>query len=259
MIDSPERIVFNPSDLLKKYDPENKLEQYYRLLLEENKRVNLVSRETGVACFIGTNESAGDSQCHNVSRETAHDTAGADEDVCRPHHVVSRETGIARSIGSGSYAGLKKLAAQSLLPFEKIKLDSIENYLDIGSGGGFPAIPILLTQHVNQAMLVERTKKKTGALRRILLALELKADIISQSFEELTFEPLFDLITLRQVKLTPRLFEKIHAVMQSNSVFIYYNASDTVPSDTSTQKLTYEYTTSSDDPGGKFTIFRKRS
>jgi 16S rRNA G527 N7-methylase RsmG len=242
MIDSPERIVFKPPELLKKYDPENKLEQYYRLLLEENKRVNLVSRETGVACFIGTNKSAGNSQRHNVSRETVHDTAGADEDVCRPH-----------------FFGLRRLAAQSLLPFEKVKLDSIENYLDIGSGGGFPAIPILLTQKVQQATLVERTKKKASALRRMILALKLKADIISQSFEELTFEPLFDLITLRQVKLTPRLFEKIHAVMQSNSVFIYYNASDIVPSDTGTQKLIYEYTTSSGDLGGKFTIFHKRS
>ena len=236
MFDSPERIVFNPSELLKKYDPDNKLERYYQLLLEENKRLNLVSRETGDACFIATDESAGYPLQDNVSRET----------------------GFARSIGQGSYAGLIKLAAQSLLPLEIIKLDDIENYLDIGSGGGFPAIPILLTQKVQQATLVERTKKKAAALRRILLALDLKADILSQSFEELSFEPLYDLITLRQVKLTSRLFKKIHTVMRTETVFIYYNATDIIPPEISTQKLTFEYTTSSDGPGGKFTIFRKR-
>jgi 16S rRNA G527 N7-methylase RsmG len=244
MNDSAERIVSTPSELLKKHDPENKLERYYRILLEENKRVNL------------------------VSRETIQNMAGADEDICRPrrkvradeyqratdqpHHVVSRETGV------GGFATLMKLTSQSLIPLEKIKLDTIENYLDIGSGGGFPAIPILLTQKVQQATLVERTKKKASALRRILLALDLKADIISQSFEELTFQLVFDLITMRQVKLTSRLFEKIRATMQSNSVFFYYNATDMVPPDPHIQKLTYEYTTSSDDPDGKFTIFRKR-
>ncbi|MFQ6008015.1 MAG: RsmG family class I SAM-dependent methyltransferase [Candidatus Zixiibacteriota bacterium] len=174
-------------------------------------------------------------------------------------NLVSRETGKARSIGTESYSGLKMLAAQSLLPFERITLDGIENYLDIGSGGGFPAIPILLTQRVRQATLVERTKKKAGALRRMLLALDLKADIISQSFEELTFDHYFDLITLRQVKLTRRLLGKIFSALQPNGIFIYYSFPEFTVVEPSLQVLTYHYSTGSDDPVRKFTIFRGRT
>ena len=213
MTGSPHFIEYDPIELLKHYDPENKLERYYQLLFKENKRLNLVSRETGRA----------------------------------------------RSMADGGFIILMKLAAQSLLPFEKLDLDAIENYLDIGSGGGFPAIPILLTKEVSQATLVERTQKKAGALRRILWALDLKADIISQSFEDLTFDPLFDLITLRQVKLTPRLFQKIYPRLHTNGVFIYYSTPDLAPSEVDIEKLTYHYSTGSNDPDGKFTIFRKRS
>ncbi len=198
----------HPDGLLKKYDPENKLEHYFRLLLEENKRVNLVSRETGEA-------------------------------------------------GVGE---LKKLAAQSLVPFEIINLGTVGSYLDIGSGGGFPAVPILMTLEVSpRRLLVERTQKKAAALRRILLKLDIRAELAKQTFEEVAIDAPFDLITLRLVKLTPQLFDKIFSALTEGGIFIYYAIPDFEMVGPSLSHKMYRYSTV---PGGQisyFTLFRKTS
>jgi 16S rRNA G527 N7-methylase RsmG len=222
-------IIYDPAELLKRLDPTNKLELYYQLLMEENKRINLVSREA----------------IQNMN--------GADEDICRPRHFVSRET------TEGGFISLTKLAAQSLLPFEKLDLDKIDNYLDIGSGGGFPAIPILLTRMINQTcLLVERTKKKAGALRRILLALDIKAEIINQSFEEASLKTTFDLITLRLVKLTPRLYKRILSVLKPGGNFIFYAVPEFDPTQEDVSVTTFYYTTSSGGATGHFTLIHKK-
>jgi 16S rRNA (guanine527-N7)-methyltransferase len=206
-------ITYDPVELLKRFDPQNKLERYYQVLLQENEKINLVSRETGGARFMN-------------------------KDI---------------------FTGLKKLAAQSLLPFEKTNIAEIDNYLDIGSGGGFPAIPILLTRKINQTcLLVERRKKKAGALRRILLALDIKATIIDRSFEETSFEPVFDLITLRLVKLTPQLFNRIFFLLRPGGYFVYYAAPDFDLTGKSADGVTYHHSISFGEATGRFTIFRKK-
>lgn len=200
-------ITYDPVELLKRFDPQNKLERYYQVLLQENERVNLVSRETA----------------------------------------------------GGGEATLIRLSAQSLLPLEKINIGDIDNYLDIGSGGGFPAIPILLTRKIKQTcLLVERTKKKAGALRRMLLALDIRATIISQPFEETSLEPAFDLITLRLVKLTPKLFNRIFFLLRPGGYFVYYAAPDFDLTGKSTDSVTYHHSISFGEATGRFTIFRKK-
>ena len=211
MSDKQLTITYDPSELLQQLDPQNRLERYYKLLLEETKRVNLVSRET------------------------------------------------AKGSSTGGLIELKKLAAQSLLPFEKIDLGEMDNYLDIGSGGGFPAIPILLTRKINQTcLLVERTRKKAGALRRILLALDIKATIMNQSFEETSLEPAFDLITLRLVKLTPQLLNRIFFLLRPSGYFVYYAAPDFDLTGKSADTATFYHSTSSGETTGCFSIFRKK-
>jgi hypothetical protein len=94
-------VSFDITELLAKYDPKGKLESYHDLLMAENQRVNLVSRET------------------------------------------TRED-------------FERLIAESLLPLE-ILTSGFGSYLDIGSGGGFPAVPILMTERVvGESILLER-------------------------------------------------------------------------------------------------------
>ncbi len=58
----------------------------------------------------------------------------------------------------------------SLIPYilDDIKNTAHKIWLDIGTGGGFPAIPILLTQKDISAILIERKMKKVGFLQMLV-------------------------------------------------------------------------------------------
>jgi 16S rRNA (guanine527-N7)-methyltransferase len=165
-------LVFDAEQLLNKYDSQKRLDLFFSHLSRENKRINLVSRET----------IAGDR--------------------------------------------LVQLAAESLAVFETIPTAGVETYLDIGSGGGFPSIPFLLTHPIARAVLVERTQKKASALRRILLALGIEATILATTFETTSFREEFDLVTLRLVRLTQPLLAAIMAAVKPGGRFLYYAALD---------------------------------
>ncbi len=72
--------------------------------------------------------------------------------------------------------------------------------LDIGSGAGFPAVPIKIAYPAITVTLVESTKKKASFLRHIVRALKLYAvDVVDKRVEELS-EPLlgaYDVVTAR--------------------------------------------------------------
>ncbi|MEW6411134.1 MAG: RsmG family class I SAM-dependent methyltransferase [Candidatus Zixiibacteriota bacterium] len=166
-------------------------------------------------------------------------------------NLVSRET-----IDSG----LEILAAESLLPFDQIERQPFRNYLDIGSGGGLPAFPILLTKPIEKATLVERVSKKSLALGRIVRGLYMDStsvEIVEGNFEELSFEGQFDLVTLRLVALTKRVLKKIDSVLASSGIFIYYAAASDLETPKSMSCVTYCYKTSVDAPTKSFTICRK--
>ena len=64
----------------------------------------------------------------------------------------------------------------SLTPYISYMMkDCSENiWLDIGTGGGFPAIPILLTKKDFPALLIERKTKKVGFLQMLISKFKLK-------------------------------------------------------------------------------------
>lgn len=141
-------------------------------------------------------------------------------------NLVSRETlkpQAKNNAFSKSADPLQRLAAESLAPINEHGETTYRNYLDIGSGGGFPAIPILLTYNISAVTLIERTQKKAGALRRITLSLDLRVEIVPTSFEQYESQPdSFDLITMRLVRLTPPLLNRIVDVLHPGGLFVYY-------------------------------------
>jgi len=172
MIEQASPVDLSSGALLRRFDPDNRLETFFDLLTEENKRVNLVSRET---------------------------TRG----------------------------GLRQLAAESLAGLELLGQDCITGYMDIGSGGGFPSLPIMIAAassviSLEQVRLVERTQKRAAALRRIVLKLGLKAEIIPRDFPSRETVGAYQLITLRYTKLTPSLLGSILESLAGTGTFIYY-------------------------------------
>ncbi len=129
-------------------------------------------------------------------------------------NLVSRETTADK---------FRRIVAEALVPFAQLK-STDGRYLDIGSGGGIPAIPLILSSvTTGSATLYERTKKKALALERICKRLEISCDIVAESFGENQPNHKSDLLTLSWVTLTPDLFRSIEKVMAPNSKLVYYS------------------------------------
>lgn len=160
-------------------------------------------------------------------------------------NLVSRET---------SREDFLRMCAESLIPLEQLDVKQTE-YLDIGSGGGLPAIPILLTNSKLNATLVERTQKKALALERLLAQLKLEARILSGTVEEVKPDSKYGLITLRYVKLTERLLGVIERLLAPHGYFIYYSEPSIDPRGFNVRTYTYKI---DDQPVHKhFSVFTK--
>ncbi len=162
-------------------------------------------------------------------------------------NLVSRET---------SRGDFDRMVAESLLPFDVIGA-KFSDFLDIGSGGGIPAIPIILTQSLSgRTTLIERTLKKAAALERIIQRLNIQAKVVSKTFEEFRSNQKFGLITLRYVKLDAPLLGRIMSFLIDDGVFVYYSA----PSfEISTFSLrVYSFTVPKDGAVKQFTVFHRK-
>lgn len=149
-------------------------------------------------------------------------------------NLVSRET---------TTSGLVRLAAESLVPFELIERRISGRYLDIGSGGGIPAIPIMTAMPMEHTTLVERSQNKAAALSRILLRLELRAEIIRRPFPEIPLETPYDLVTLRLVKLTKPLCRAAwRTVLPEGLLIVYSSVPDhLLPPNSSATQIQYRH------------------
>ncbi|MEE8577806.1 MAG: RsmG family class I SAM-dependent methyltransferase [candidate division Zixibacteria bacterium] len=164
-------------------------------------------------------------------------------------NLVSRET---------NRESFDRMVVECLLPLDSLcdtstsKLPLFENYLDIGSGGGLPLVPLLLSKVIRHATAVERTIKKATALGNILNRLKLNARVISRTFEETKLATQFELVTMRYIKLTPALLSLIMKSLSEEGKFIYYSEPDFKPSDA--HVVTHQFSHLSGSPVKHFSI-----
>lgn len=93
---------------------------------------------------------------------------------------------------------LDALAGLPLLPGPS---EGAGRLLDVGSGGGFPAVPLLLVRRDLAGTLVDSTGKKCRFLERAVRELGLTATIVNARFPSLPMAPTlrFDVLTTRAV------------------------------------------------------------
>jgi 16S rRNA (guanine527-N7)-methyltransferase len=94
--------------------------------------------------------------------------------------------------------------ALEALPFLPAPTEQRLRLLDIGSGGGFPAIPLLVVRRDLEGVLVESTGKKARFLEAAILELGLTARVVNARFPDPALElmrntPSCDLLTSRAV------------------------------------------------------------
>jgi 16S rRNA (guanine527-N7)-methyltransferase len=108
--------------------------------------------------------------------------------------------------------------------------------IDLGSGGGSPAIPMKLATGALRLVMVESKARKSAFLREAIRQLGLDASVETARFEELLSKPefheSFDLLTLRAVRTEARTLNTIQAFVRSEGRILLFRSkrnSDTLP------------------------------
>ena len=106
-------------------------------------------------------------------------------------------------------ASIDKLLVEPLLAADLVP-ENCSSWIDLGSGGGSPAIPLRLVHRQGFSRLVEARERKCAFLREAIRTLELgHTRVDSVRFESLNVETSVDLITIRAVRLDSPLLQQI--------------------------------------------------
>ena len=104
--------------------------------------------------------------------------------------------------------------------------------IDIGSGGGSPAIPFALAVPGSTLLMVESKVRKSAFLKEALRAVEMGGDVTTARYESLLSRPdlheAHELLTIRAVRMEPRVLMSLQAfVKPGGSIFLFRSAGDT--------------------------------
>lgn len=109
--------------------------------------------------------------------------------------------------------------------------------LDVGSGGGSPAIPLALAAPGLRLLMVEAKTRKSVFLREAIRTLALPdADVATARFEELLARPdlheAHDLVTIRAVRVESRVLMTLQAfVRPGGQIFLFRGSGGADPSE----------------------------
>lgn len=105
--------------------------------------------------------------------------------------------------------GESLFAARKLFPAG----DSNESVIDVGSGAGFPGIPVKLWCPTLELTLIESNQRKSTFLREVIRALDLKsAVVLTERAESLSLRA--DLVTFRAVERFERILPVAFALVR---------------------------------------------
>ncbi len=131
-------------------------------------------------------------------------------------NIVSRET---------SREKLFALAADCLVPLE-FGVELGGSFFDIGPGGGFPSVVLMLAYVNLRGTLIERTTKKAEFLGRAIKELGLDAKVIPEDFSEAVrrLPPLhYSFGTMKYVRLDRKILRGVTGILHPGGKFLYYS------------------------------------
>ena len=120
----------------------------------------------------------------------------------------------------------------------------IARLIDIGSGGGSPAVPFALAAQARHLLMVESKTRKSVFLREAVRATGLSAEVATARFEELLTKPELheqhDVLSIRAVRVETRTLNSLQAFVQPGGQLLLFRGSTaTDPSDAVHPPLTW--------------------
>lgn len=105
--------------------------------------------------------------------------------------------------------------------------------LDIGSGGGSPALPLAIAAPQLTLTMVEVKVRKSAFLREAVRTLKLNAQVLTSRFESLLADPAMhefaDTLSLRAVRVDFRTLSGIQAFVKPGGRFFLFRPTETQP------------------------------
>jgi 16S rRNA (guanine527-N7)-methyltransferase len=102
---------------------------------------------------------------------------------------------------------------------------SNKRVLDFGTGGGLPGVPLKIVEPSCQMTLLDSTKKKIEAVRKIVDKLGLQEiSFFTERLEELDCRDYFEVIVCRSVRITPILAKALPKVLKKGGKIFLYKA-----------------------------------
>jgi 16S rRNA (guanine527-N7)-methyltransferase len=102
----------------------------------------------------------------------------------------------------------------------------VAHVIDIGSGGGSPAIPMKLARPEASFTLVEAKTRKCAFLREAGRQLKIELRVETARYEVLLSRPefheAFDALTMRAVRVEPRVLENLQALLRPGGEFLLF-------------------------------------
>lgn len=119
--------------------------------------------------------------------------------------------------------------------------------IDIGSGGGSPAIPLALAVPGIEVVLVESKTRKSVFLREAIRTLELgRVQVLTARFEELLTRPDLheanDLLTIRAVRIEGRVLMNLQAFVRPGGQIFLFRGNVSADPEALTPPLTWRAT-----------------
>lgn len=103
------------------------------------------------------------------------------------------------------------------------------NLLDVGSGGGFPAIPLSIARCDVSVTMLDSTGKKVDFLNTVCNQLSLNAKAIharAEEFANTSSREYYDVVTARAVASLPTLLEYCLPFVKVGGIFIAYKTGE---------------------------------
>ena len=101
------------------------------------------------------------------------------------------------------------------------RMTPIGGVLDVGTGGGFPGIPLAITQPQREFVLLDRSQKKTSFLRQAVIELGLNnVKIITSRIEAYETDRPFDVIVSRAFSDLRPFVESVERLLSPTGVLL---------------------------------------
>ena len=142
-----------------------------------------------------------------ANNQLSDNISGAQARIATYLDLIVQWNAVAGLVAKGDLDCLESIHVQDSLSLRPL-VDTSRSHLDIGSGGGFPAIPLAIYAPETEFTLVERNQKRCNFLKHVALALSLEnVQVLETDIRAMDEVSSFETLTARAVSSPHQIWQ----------------------------------------------------